>query len=153
MLNENEIDRIANAINALRPDWPVKSLRTLIASKLAHRTRRDVAVALAWVAADGDSLKPARVLEAGPWWQGLGQETRVPRNPGPGDECKRHRGQYRTSCSSCASERLAPVVPIRPDVPAPSLAELRGRLRAETLAYQAKVRAVRDERNDMDGAS
>jgi len=110
MLTENEIDRITAAVSALRPDWPAKSLHTLIADKLAHRTRRDVAVALTWVACDSDTKSPGRVLENGPWWTGLGQEQRVPRNPLPHEECGRHPGQYRLSCSGCASEKLAPVV-------------------------------------------
>src|SRR5690606_24893959 len=33
---------------------------------------RDVAVAMAWVAADPESKTPARVLEAGPWWAATG---------------------------------------------------------------------------------
>jgi hypothetical protein len=67
-MNDNETQRIAAAINALRPDWPTQSLATLITSKLGTRTRRDVAVALTWVACDSTSKTPARVLEAGPWW-------------------------------------------------------------------------------------
>src|SRR5690349_10108331 len=73
-MNENEIERIAAAINSLRPDWPTASLRTLIADKLNNRTRRDVAVALAWVACESTTKTPARVLEAGPWWQAANAE-------------------------------------------------------------------------------
>jgi hypothetical protein len=69
-MNENEIDRIAAATNALRPDWPLASLRTLLQRpEMVNRTRRDVAVALAWVACESATKTPARVLEAGPWWQ------------------------------------------------------------------------------------
>lgn len=70
-MTETEIERIAAAINALRPDWPVPSLKTLMKSKLYARARRDVAVALAWVACDSDTKTPARVLESGPWWQAV----------------------------------------------------------------------------------
>ena len=71
-MNENEIERIAHAANALRPDWPIGSIRTLLSKpELAHRPRRDVAVALTWVACESKSKTPARVLEAGPWWQAV----------------------------------------------------------------------------------
>lgn len=74
-MNENEIERIAHAANALRPDWPVSSIRTLLSKpELAHKTRRDVAVALTWVACESASKTPARVLEAGPWWQAVNAE-------------------------------------------------------------------------------
>lgn len=68
-MNDLEIARIAGAVSTLRPDWPTQSLITLLRTKLANRPRRDVAVALVWVACDSDTLTPARVLEAGPWWK------------------------------------------------------------------------------------
>ena len=69
-MNIHEAERIANAINVLRPDWPVASLRTLLGRpELTRRPRRDVLVALAWVAAEANSATPARVLESGPWWK------------------------------------------------------------------------------------
>lgn len=67
-MNDHEADRIAAAANQLRPDWPVTSVRTLIRKHLADRPRRDVAVALAWIACEANTSTPARVLEAGPWW-------------------------------------------------------------------------------------
>lgn len=72
-MNENERDRIAAAVHNLRPDWPTPSLRTLLdRPQLKDRPRRDVAVALVWVACESQSQTPARVLEAGPWWQAAG---------------------------------------------------------------------------------
>lgn len=63
-------DRIAAAVNMLRPDWPVPSLRTLLGKpELANRPARDVAVALTWVACDPRTETPARVLLAGAWWR------------------------------------------------------------------------------------
>jgi hypothetical protein len=88
-MNEHEIERIAAAMNQLRPDWPVKSLRTLLSKpQLANRARRDVTVALAWVACEKDTATPARVLEAGPWWKAAGIEgTLVSRHPRPENAC------------------------------------------------------------------
>lgn len=74
-MNENERDRIAAAIHQLRPDWPASSIRTLIdRPRLRDRPRRDVAVALAWIACESGTQTPARVLESGPWWQAAGVE-------------------------------------------------------------------------------
>ena len=72
-MNEHEIERISAAMNQARPDWPTKQLRTLLAHpQLADRPRRDVFVALAWVASEPNSATPYRVLEAGPWWKACG---------------------------------------------------------------------------------
>lgn len=100
-MNENEIERIAAAANALRPDWPVSSLRTLLARpELARRPRRDVAVALAWVACESTTKTPARVLEAGPWWQATNAESsgRTSYNV----PCPDHAGEV-LPCGRCAA--------------------------------------------------
>ncbi|MCL2611961.1 MAG: hypothetical protein FWD95_01875 [Nocardioidaceae bacterium] len=74
-MNEIEKTRIAAAINQLRPDWPAASLRSLLdRPTISERPRRDVAVALAWVACESTSATPARVLESGPWWQAVAVE-------------------------------------------------------------------------------
>ena len=67
-MNEHEAQRIASAISRARPDWPEQQLLTLISSKLADRPRRDVFVALAWIASERETTSPYRVLESGPWW-------------------------------------------------------------------------------------
>ena len=71
MLSQTEAHRLAAAINALRPDWPLASLSTFIRTKLAEKAYRDAAVALAWIATDEATTTPARVLEAGPWWRAV----------------------------------------------------------------------------------
>jgi hypothetical protein len=70
-MHEHEIARLAAAVNVLRPDWPVKQLTTLLAGPMAQRSRRDAAVALAWIACDASTASPYRVLEAGPWWKAV----------------------------------------------------------------------------------
>ena len=83
-MNIHEAERIANAINVLRPDWPVASLRTLLGRpELTRRPRRDVLVALAWVAAEPESQKPYRVLESGPWWAAAAAEHARPATEAP----------------------------------------------------------------------
>lgn len=68
-MNQTDIQRLAASVNALRPDWPTKSLTTFIANNLGTRATIDAAVAMAWIATDPDTKTPARVLEAGPWWK------------------------------------------------------------------------------------
>lgn len=113
-MNEHEAERIAAAINILRPDWPRKSLVTLIMTKLAHRPRRDVCVALAWVACESNSHTPARVVEGGPWWKAAAADDgsgtsrmRYPAKAGSPDECRIHPGEHADHCRSCAGDRLA----------------------------------------------
>jgi hypothetical protein len=73
-MDDHEAQRIAAAMHAARPDWPAASVLTLIRKKLIDRPRRDVFVALAWVASEPASHTPARVLEAGPWWRAVAIE-------------------------------------------------------------------------------
>lgn len=73
-MDDHEAQRIAAAMHAARPDWPASSLLTLIRKKLIDKPRRDVLVALAWVASEPASATPARVLEQGPWWKAAGVE-------------------------------------------------------------------------------
>ena len=109
-MNEYEAERIAQAINVLRPDWPVRSLITLMGrEQLRHRPRRDVLVAFAWVAAETNTSNPGRVLEAGPWWKAVAADGSTGGHPHPlraGDpeECRTHPGQHRDHCGPCASE-------------------------------------------------
>jgi hypothetical protein len=101
-MNEHEIDRIAAAMNQLRPDWPVKSLRTLLSKpQIADRPRRDVTVALAWVACETATATPARVLEAGPWWRAAAIEGQAhARDVAPvGSRCT-VCGEQETRCQS-----------------------------------------------------
>ena len=134
-MNEAEQERIAAAINVARPDWPVSSLKTLLARpELAHRPRRDVFVALAWVASEAESKTPARVIEAGPWWQAVAIESRsvVRYPPKRGEDCPAHPGEWPESCRGCASERLAPVHEIRPETHPMSAADVRAQLHLAT---------------------
>jgi hypothetical protein len=47
MIEKPDAERIAAAVNNLRPDWPVGSLMTLLGNqKIRYRPYRDIAVAL-----------------------------------------------------------------------------------------------------------
>ena len=67
MLSE-EIDRLAQSVNALRPDWGAHDLKTFIANQLPDRNYTDAAKAFAMIATDPTTRSPARILQPGPWW-------------------------------------------------------------------------------------
>lgn len=109
-MNSIEAERLAHAVNALRPDWPTQSLRTWITANLANRAYHDAAVALVWVALDPATHRPARVLENGPWWGAtLTAAAEAERHPSAvpiGDLCHTH-GVHRDSCG-CAGRATPP---------------------------------------------
>lgn len=88
MPTPNELERLASAANAMRPDWPTRSVLTVLTRDHASRPYRDLAVALAWVAADPHTKTPARLSESGPWWAATegGEPTRLPPRHIPCDE-------------------------------------------------------------------
>lgn len=160
-MNENEVSRIASAVNQLRPDWPTSSIATLVTSKLGSRTRRDVAVALTWVACDSASKTPARVLEAGPWWQAVNAEgsnvIRFP--PKRGEDCRKHPGEWPETCRGCASDRLAgddsTFNPRRQDAPGDALALARANLtqaKAQLCSHGVPPRHCKERHDDEETA-
>jgi hypothetical protein len=74
MIDDNDLARLAAMAHALRPDWPTKSLMTYLHAHHAGRPYRDIAVALAWVAADSSTQTPKRLEENGPWWAATNAE-------------------------------------------------------------------------------
>ncbi len=107
-MNRTEVERIAKAINGLRPDWPWNALCTFIEGHLTDRAYRDVAVALAFVACDPDTRTPKRVLEAGPWWH-VGPPSARHTEPGIVTYCE-HGRPSGSHCPDCTQpvERPTP---------------------------------------------
>ena len=85
----NEINRLAAAGSAMRPDWPAKSLATFLGKNLADRAYGDVAVALAWICTRTKTNTPRLLLEAGPWWKATVADggTLAPRPPTKEEAC------------------------------------------------------------------
>lgn len=108
MAEDNELQRLAAMANALRPDWPVRSVLTALRTRHSTRAYADLAVALAWVAADPASKTPARLDEPGPWWTAVSPAgtTLVGRRM----ECPEHPGQRAGRCYECDKN----VIPIAP---------------------------------------
>lgn len=106
MPSDTELERLAAMGNALRPEWPVKSLLTHLRNHHATRAYRDLAVALAWVATDPATLTPARLAESGPWWRATEESGRVP--TGRRIDCPDHPGEPSGRCRPCADQRATP---------------------------------------------
>lgn len=127
-MNDNEIRRLAHALDALRPDWPISSLTSFIRRHMANWAYRDAAVALTYVATDTKpdgqhaSDTPKRVLEQGPWRiaAAVGGSTSMRTHaPKPHEECPIHPGSWAHNCGGCATDRLAvDADEPSPDVPA-----------------------------------
>jgi len=104
MLTRAEIERLAAMGNALRPDWNIRSLCTLIHTNLTARSYQDVAVALAWIGADTRTSTPGRLLELGPWWRASVDGTtpiHFARCPIAG-----HTSYAATNCGACKNDAL-----------------------------------------------
>ena len=106
MISKTEAERLAHAVNAMRPDWPLSSLLTFISRNLAGRALRDVAVALAWVACDPETKTPARVLEAGPWWKATQAEAGTV--SAITHRCPEHPTRAAWNCPECEAEAVSP---------------------------------------------
>lgn len=80
MITRNDAENLARAIHALRPDWPIAQLMTLLGEgqdgtgNLRDYPLRDLGCALTWIALDRDhdgrpvTASPYRILEPGPWF-------------------------------------------------------------------------------------
>ncbi len=134
MLTNDETHRLAAALNALRPDWPVKSLVTFIDANLRPRTYRETAVALTWVASDPQTETPKRVLENGPWWNATraqaGTVSVIP------TRCPEHRQHRAASCPECAATPVGD--------PVTGAATVRGALRAAPKYVPPAVKAAEE---------
>lgn len=108
MPTHNELERLAAAANAMRPEWPTSSILTILTRDHANRPHRDLAVALAWIAADTKTKTPARLAESGPWWTATtgGEPTRLPPRHIPCDE-PGHTGDI-AHCPECIANTATP---------------------------------------------
>lgn len=132
MADQTELDRIAAALHALRPEWPLTSLRTHLTKHHADRPYADLAIAAVVVALDPATQTPARLREHGPWWTAAQTAFHGLRNTtpavGPGREprCARpgHEHELARHCRACRSEQLATPTypPNQPDLDPRALA-------------------------------
>lgn len=105
-MDKHEIDRLAAAVHALRPDWPLRSCVTFIAKEIGTYAYQDAAVMLAWVATDPDTKTPRRVTENGPWRHAIVDRRTV--QPVTPPECVDHPGQKASTCTECHADATPP---------------------------------------------
>jgi hypothetical protein len=138
MATPTELARVAAQANALRPDWPTRSVLTYLEREHATRAYRDLAVAMAYIAADPKTQTPKRLSEAGPWWKATGEVggTAVPSSTQPRCAEPGHEHELAVNCAICRSDHLASMAPDGTNtlVPAPDQA-------ARNAAWAGKVRA------------
>lgn len=111
MPSHNEAQRLAAMANALRPDWPARSVLSILERDHTAQPFQDLAVALAFVATDPATKTPARLAEPGPWWNATLATPSTPDvGPGRAPRCEQdgHWHERAANCRLCASERLAP---------------------------------------------
>lgn len=113
MPSQIELERLAAAINQLRPDWPRTSLLTYLTEHSA-RGYADLAIAAVAVATDPNSRTPRRMDEAGPWWQLVNQTVTGVVGPGSEPACDQpgHEHELARACRACRAEAIA-----KPDTP------------------------------------
>ena len=68
MANQEEIGRIADAVAAIRPEWPVTKIADYLETHHAQRPYPVLAAAAACVAADRMSTDLSWLEEEGYWW-------------------------------------------------------------------------------------
>lgn len=113
MASPDELERVAAAMNALRPDWPVRSLVTFLERHHAARPYRDLAIAAAAVATDTRTTTPNLLNEHGGWWAaaqavtGTGGGGAIPRPNDPRCDEPGHEHELARNCRACRSEALA----------------------------------------------
>jgi hypothetical protein len=117
MPDRDEIQRIAAAMNALRPDWRITSLVTFLTAHHATRPYRDLAIAAVSVATDPKTTTPNLLNEHGAWWvaaQTVRGETARSTAPAPGTpRCPEpgHEHELASNCRICISDRMAAMAP------------------------------------------
>lgn len=110
-MDKHEIDRLAAAVHALRPDWPLRSVVTFIAREIGTYAYQDAAVMLTWVATDPDTKTPRRVTENGPWRHAIVDRRTV--QPVTSPECVDHPGQRASTCTDCHADAVPPPTDLR----------------------------------------
>ena len=106
MATKTELERIAQMAGALRPDWNPRSVLTYLVNEQSHRAYRDLAVAMAYIAADVKTITPKRLSESGPWWitsKDAVEPIHFVRCPKPG-----HTSFPAHNCGACRVDSLEP---------------------------------------------
>lgn len=121
MATRAEIQTIAEAIHALRNDWPARSLATFLEKHFANRSYADLTVAAVIVALDEKTKTPQLLLEHGRWWEAAyaarsdGTTTTDPSEP----RCPEsgHGAYLERNCGACRADAYAEAAKNAPKTP------------------------------------
>jgi len=124
MADEHEIQRIAAAMNVIRPKWPIKSLVTFLTNHHARRPYRDLLIAGVVVASDERTETPKLLNQHGPWWAAaqaafVHVEVSHEKCAEPG-----HTSYPAHNCGACRAEDLEADTTTAPPTPDPGQAEV-----------------------------
>lgn len=133
MATTTDIQRIAAAMSALRPDWNPRSLATYLETKHAHRASRDLAIAAVIVATDPVTRTPKLLEQHGPWWTAAHLASGQTADPIRYERCPEigHTSFPATNCSACRAEKLA--IDVDEDGPVGEVPESAARFLPERL--------------------
>lgn len=111
MATKNEIQTIAAAMHAIRPDWPPRSLATFLEKNLPTRSFHDLAVAGIVVALDQRTKTPHLLLEHGHWWiaatAARGDTNTISLTRAPRCEKEGHGSFLARNCGACKADNYA----------------------------------------------
>ncbi len=137
-MTRNDIERLAGAINTLRPDWPIEQLVAFLTKHAPNRPLWDAARVLVWIATepgqiDGQHIHqdPGAFLKPGPWWDAI---TITDTTPTPVGWCSLHRCEDSTAnpCRLCRQDRAQAVTD--PELITSAIAAVRANIRPTTNA-------------------
>lgn len=109
MPTHDEIQRIAAAMHALRPEWNPRSLATFLERHHATRAYRDLATAACIVATDPRTKTPQLLNEHGPWWAAAQTVFAGQTDTLHFDRCTvdGHKSYRADNCGACRADTLA----------------------------------------------
>lgn len=121
MPSHDDIERIAAAMNAVRPAWRPASLVTFLTRHHAARPYRDLLIAGIAVASDPRTTTPNLLNEHGAWWVAA-QAVVGQSSPLRADRCpvEGHTSYLASNCGACRIDGLVPDDEVV-DVPRPRL--------------------------------
>ncbi len=111
MATNDEIQRVAAAMNALHPDWNIRSLVTYLERNHAGRPFRDLVVAAVVVATDARTKTPKLLEQHGAWWVAAkAAQGAAAADPVHYERCPviGHTSYAAHNCGACAKDALDP---------------------------------------------
>lgn len=156
-MNDVDVQRLATATNALRPDWPTRSIATFLTRNLAGRPLHDAARIIVWIATEPGQTPgtyrndtPRLATEDGPWTAALIARATDEPTPTPVGWCTLHRCEDSTArpCQMCRQDRAQAVTD--PEQITNAIAAVRANIRPTTNALRPPEPATTEPEGTAD---